>query len=73
MTKKISLDNGITFQDFNDLTVDDIDTIIEGWELIVSYMDDEDREEAHSALAPCSELEFLKGYLAFAKEDLVIG
>lgn len=33
------------------------------WENIVDYMDDEIRERLHIALAPCSEIAFLKAYL----------
>lgn len=70
---KISLNNGCSFKSYNDLSVDDIDYIHKDWDNIVSYMDDKTREEVHSELAPCSELDFLKRYLEIAKEDLVIG
>ena len=73
MTVKISLNNGTTVKDYNDLTMDDIDYINEGWDYVVSYMDDETREQVHSELAPCSELDFLKRYLEIAKTDLIIG
>lgn len=71
--KKISLNNGWTLKDYNDLTIDDIDYINEDWDYVVSYMDSETREQTHNALAPCSELEFLKRYLEIAKTDLIIG
>jgi len=71
--KKISLNNGCSFKSYNDLSVDDIDYVNEDWDNIVSFMDDDAREEVHSELAPCSELEFLKRYLEIAKTDLVIG
>lgn len=42
------------------------------WECIVSFMQDEVRESLHRELAPCSNEDFLEGYLAvcpeFAKE-----
>lgn len=71
--KKISLNNGVTFKSFNALDIDDIDTILAGWDNIVSYMDDETREQAHSDVAPCDILDFLKRYLDIAKTDLIIG
>lgn len=73
MMVKISLNNGCSFKSYNDLSVDDIDYIIKDWDNIVSYMDDDAREEVHSELAPCSELEFFKRYLEIAKADLIIG
>ena len=33
------------------------------YETIVTYMDDEIREQVHAELAPCTETEFLKRYL----------
>lgn len=33
-----------------------------GWEQIVDLMDDEIRELIHSAMSPCSALDFLKAY-----------
>ena len=73
MMVKISLNNGCSFKSYNDLSVDDIDYINEDWDNIVSYMDDDVREEVHSELAPCNELDFLKRYLEIAKADLIIG
>lgn len=35
----------------------------EKWDDIVTYMDDEIREQVHSELAPCTEEEFLNRYL----------
>lgn len=70
---KISLNNGVTFKSYNDLDIDDIDTILVGWDNIVSYMDDETREQVHGELAPCDILDFLKRYLGIAKTDLIIG
>lgn len=40
---------------------------------LAEYMDDDTREAAHADLAPCSDLEFLIGYLDRAKSDLIIG
>ena len=71
--KKISLNNGCSFKSYGDLTIDDIDYVNEDWDYVVSYMDNDAREEVHSELAPCSELEFLKRYLEIAKTDLIIG
>ena len=70
---KISFNNGCSFKSYNDLSVDDIDYINKDWDNIVSYMDDDAREEVHSELAPCNKLEFLKRYLEIAKTNLVIG
>lgn len=48
--------------------------IITDWSAIVSYMNDELREDLHHDLAPCTEAEFLKAYLErekdFEGEDL---
>ena len=73
MMVKISFNNGCSFKSYGDLTIDDIDYVNEDWDNIVSYMDDDVREEVHSELAPCSELDFLKRYLEIAKTDLIIG
>ena len=73
MMVKISFNNGCSFKSYNDLSVDDIDYLNEDWDNIVSYMDDDVREEVHSELAPCNELDFLKRYLEIAKTDLIIG
>lgn len=69
----LSIDNGTSY-----ITADEdaelqaaIDTI--GWDAIVSYMDDDAREQAHSDVSPCTELEYLKHYLEIAPCDLVIG
>nr|DAP14060.1 MAG TPA: hypothetical protein [Caudoviricetes sp.] len=43
------------------------------WAVIVSYMDDNIREDVHFELAPCEELEFLVRYLELAEHDLIIG
>ena len=33
------------------------------WRSIISYMDDDIREDVHGDLAPCTHYEFLMGYL----------
>ena len=38
------------------------------WEAIVNMMDDEIREQVHSELSPCTEVEFLARYLELAPE-----
>lgn len=35
--------------------------------------DDDTREKVHSEFAPCTEEEFLNGYLAISEDDLIIG
>lgn len=69
----LSIDNGATYieADDEDALQSAIDTI--GWDEIVSRMDDDAREQAHSDVAPCTELEYLKRYLEIAPCDLVIG
>ena len=69
----LSVDNGTTY-----IAADEdaelqaaIDKV--GWDEIVSYMDDDAREQAHYDVAPCTELEYLKHYLEIAPCDLVIG
>lgn len=69
----LSVDNGATY-----IAADEdaelqaaIDKV--GWDEIVSFMDDDAREKAHSDVAPCTELEYLKHYLEIAPCDLVIG
>ena len=71
--KKISLNNGCSFKSYDDLTMDDIDYITDDWDNIVSYMNDDAREEVHNELAPCDNLAFLKRYLEIAKTDLIFG
>lgn len=69
----LSIDNGATYieADDEDALQSAIDTI--GWDEIVSHMDDDAREQAHSDVSPCTELEYLKHYLEIAPCDLVIG
>ena len=69
---KLSLDNGTNYLTIEDLE-DNRDTILSRWDALVEAMDDGTREEVHSAMAPCDELEFLAEYLRKAPDDLVIG
>lgn len=68
---KISLDNGRTYMSAEEAMPEILGRGI--WEVVVSMMDDETRENVHMALAPCSELEFLTRYLEVAPYDLTIG
>ena len=68
---EISLDNGNSFMDAREAL-----PMIEErnlWEAVVNLMDDETREQVHTELAPCTELEFLTRSLELAPCDLVIG
>lgn len=65
--KRISIDNGHTYiTPAEALTVMDIDALAE-------YMDDNTREIVHNELAPCTDVAFLRRYLALAPSDLIIG
>jgi hypothetical protein len=65
--KRISVDNGRTFVSPEEaLEQFDLD-------VIAHYMDDEDREQTHLEMAPCTDLEFLTRYLEIAKDDIIIG
>jgi hypothetical protein len=64
---KISIDNGNTDCGIKE-AISNMD-----WDIIVSMMDDDIREQVHSELAPCTEEAFLTRYLELAKEDLIIG
>lgn len=69
--KKISLNNGRTY-----LTAKEAMSEINErnlWDAVVAMMDDETREKVHAELAPCTEEEFLSGYLAISEDDLIIG
>lgn len=65
--KRISINNGNTYcspeEAINNMN----------WDAIVNMMDDEIREQVHSELAPCTELEFLTRYLELAEDDIIIG
>ena len=43
------------------------------WEVITNLMDNDTRELVHNMIAPCSDEEFLRTYLYFAPDDLIIG
>lgn len=49
-----------------DVNWDILDT--ETWEDIVSYMDDDIREQVHFELAPCTATEFMERYLELDEE-----
>jgi hypothetical protein len=68
---RVSTDNGNTYQTAHEIA----DTWLKGsrWDAIVHAMDDEAREAAHAAVAPCSARDFLAAYLARADSDLVVG
>ena len=73
---RISFDNGNSYLD----PTDDHGEIMEGleghdWDVIVALMDDDTREETHSAFEydESDNLGFLLAYLKRAKCDLVIG
>lgn len=59
---KISIDNGNSFVSSEEAIAK------KDWEVIVIFMDDELREEIHSELAPCTELDFLTRYLELRKK-----
>jgi hypothetical protein len=65
--KRISIDNG------NSWTTPEAAIATLGLDVIVNYMDDDDRERTHLEMAPCTDLEFLTRYLEIAKDDIIIG
>lgn len=69
--KKISLNNGTTYLDAAE-AMEQINAR-NLWDAVVGMMDDETRDKVHAELAPCTEEEFLNGYLLNAADDLVIG
>lgn len=69
---KISLNNGRSYYTTAKEAMPEIDHR-SLWGAVVSMMDDDTREAAHAAVAPCTEVEFLAAYLARASDDLVIG
>lgn len=64
---KISVDNGNSYVSPEE-AINSVD-----WNEIVTFMDDEVREQVHSELAPCTDLEFLERYLEITEENLIIG
>lgn len=69
--KRISLDNGHTFLSVREAFLEIAKRKL--WGAVVATMDDETRERTHTAVAPCTNEEFLEEYLARADEDLIIG
>lgn len=69
--KELSLNNGRTYMTAEEAMPEILERGL--WDVVVAFMDDGTREKAHSLVAPCSELEFLKKYLELADEDLIIG
>lgn len=64
---RISIDNGMTYCTVSEAIE------AKDWDLIVSFMDDDVREDVHDELAPCTNEEFLTRYLELANDDLIIG
>lgn len=71
MKNMISLDNGRTWMTAEEA----MDEINERnlWDVIVNMMDDDIREAVNADLAPCTDEEFLAGYLRRSDDGLVIG
>lgn len=67
---QISMDNGLTFHDPEELSELPLG---EYWDTLVEFMDDDIREQVHEELAPCTDEDFLRRYLELAKEDLILG
>ena len=65
--KRISIDNGAHWVEPAQ-AVESMD-----WDVIVSMMEDEAREQVSAELAPCGNVEFLERYLYVAKNNLIIG
>lgn len=72
--KFVSVDNGNMFLDASELAEADNGYWYDaGWDILVSFMDEDARNEANYELAPCTNIEFLTRYLELAPDDLVIG
>ena len=69
--KQISLNNGCTYMDAREAMPEIMERNL--WEAVVNLMDNDVREAVADDMAPCSEEEFLKEYLARANDDLVVG
>ena len=69
--KKISLNNGRTYLTAKDVMIEINERNL--WDVVANMMDDDTREKVHSEFAPCTEEEFLNGYLAISEDDLIIG
>lgn len=65
--RKLSYNNGVTF-----CSVDEM-LCRRDWDTIVSFMEDDAREEVHRKFAPCSAESFLRHYLEIAPYDLIVG
>jgi len=65
--RKISTNNGRTFVSPKE-AIDDV-----GFDEIVTWMDDDTREQVHGELAPCTDEEFLTRYLEVADHDIIVG
>jgi hypothetical protein len=70
---RISIDNGNSYIDHNEVAElrEAIDYV--GWDVIVEVMDDDVRERCHMESDATDEPEWLADYLRMADEDLVIG
>lgn len=76
--KKLSLNNGLSFVDIEDLTEKEIGKIDKYWDELVVFMDAEDMEEANNFTDAdtdtlSSRIEYLKDYLSVAKDNLILG
>ena len=68
---KLSISNGHTFTSAEDISEEDL---ARHWDVMVTDMDDDTREEIHHELeADITNREFLQRYLERAPYDLVIG
>lgn len=63
--------SGVDAEDIINLSEEDKDYIISHWDNLANLMDNELREELHSDIAPCTELEFLSEYLRRSEEDFI--
>lgn len=72
LPKKISLNNGTSYIDVEDLKKFE-SKIKEKWEVIEQFMDSDIMNDVHIEISPCTEIEFLDAYLKKAKDDIVIG
>lgn len=65
--RNISIDNGATYctpeEAINSMA----------WNVIVTAMDYATCMAVHNEMAPCTDVEFLKRYLAIAPDDLIVG
>ena len=59
-----------TADEIREMSAEDFERIREYWDAIANFMEHDAREASHSAVAPCTEQEFLVDYLRRADEDL---